>query len=228
MKEAPLSGGRNTAGVRRVGNSVRRPWKPNSHFVRSLLAQLEESGFDAVPRYLGRDEYGREVFSFLPGDVPRDLDPEISDEALMAAAHLIRRFHDATAGTKIAATREVVCHNDLSPCNFVFQDGRPVGIIDFDSATPGQRLEDLGYAIFLWLNLWTDGPPATEQARRIQVLCRAYGIEENGEVIDAIVDAVTTNVDRLRKDNRVLDARWWAAQLDWLKAHQEGLLPEPG
>ncbi|MGH3000102.1 MAG: phosphotransferase [Gaiellaceae bacterium] len=152
--------------------------------------------------------------------MPADLDPTLADETVAAAGRLIRRFHDATAGVDLAAPGEVVCHNDLSPCNFVFRDGQPVGIIDFDAAAPGERLQDIGYAIFLWLNLGADGPPPTEQARRIKVFCRGYDIEPDGDVISAVVAAVSGNVERLRKDGRIAETEWWQAQLDWLNDHR--------
>ena len=195
---------------------VRRPLQRNSRLVRALLTQLHERGFDAASRYLGSDEQGREVFSFLPGDVPPELDPAIADETLAAAGRLIRRFHDATTGTEIAAGYEDVCHNDLSPCNFVFRESKPVGIIDFDAAAPGGRLRDVGYALFLWLNLGTDGPRLTEQVRRLKLVCRANEVAASQDVSDAIVAAVAANVEQLRTDGRVADAAWWQAQLDWL------------
>jgi hypothetical protein len=223
MSEIQLGGGRVTGGVVRAGDTVRRPPKPNSPFVRALLAHLQEQGFDAGPRFLGIDERGREMFSFLPGGVPADLDPTLSDETLASAARLIRCYHDVTAGSDLAGLEEVVCHHDLSPCNFVFRDGRPVGIIDFDAAAPGPRLRDVGYAIFLWLNLGTDGPAPAEQARRIEFFCGAYGITMDDQVIDAIVEAVDLNLDRLRIDQRVADVRWWEAQLVWIKQHKAEL-----
>ncbi len=224
MEEVQLTGGRVTAGVVRVGDTVRRPTRSNSVFVRGLLAYLDAAGFDAAPRYLGCDSEGREMFSFLPGDVPPNLDPSIPDAVLAAAARLIRRFHDATANSEIAGSSEVVCHGDLSPCNFVFRDGKPVGIIDFDAAAPGNRLHDLGYAIFLWLNLGTDGPQLDEQARRIELFCRAYGSVASQDVVEAIIEAVADNVDRLRLDNRLHDAEWWQTQLDWLRDRQNALI----
>jgi aminoglycoside phosphotransferase (APT) family kinase protein len=223
MNEAPLGGGRVTPGVVRVGETVRRPPRENSRFVGELLEHLEAHGFDAAPRYLGTDERGREMFSFLSGDVPADLDPAIPDEALVAAARLIRGFHDATAGTTLAADQQVVCHHDLSPCNFVFRSGLPVGIIDFDAAAPGERREDVGMGLFLWLNLGTDGPEVAEQARRINLFCRAYGIEPAQEVIKAIMDAVRANVEQLRAESRTVNADWWQEQLDWLTQQQEEL-----
>ena len=223
MEEVPLTGGRVTAAVVRVGETVRRPIRPNSQFVRMLLDQLHERGFDGAPRSLGPDEQGRQIFTYLPGHVPPDLDPSIPDSTLAAAAVLIRRFHDATAGTEIAGGDEVVCHNDLSPCNFVFREGAPVGIIDFDAAATGERLEDLGYAIFLWLNLGTDGPPLDEQARRMELFCRAYGIDADATVVAAIVFAVAANVERLQADGRTADADWWQEQLGWLERRRDEL-----
>ena len=56
--------------------------------MRAFLAALAECGFDAAPRYFGRDEQGRETFSYLEGDVPNELDAGFSDEAVSAAARL--------------------------------------------------------------------------------------------------------------------------------------------
>jgi Ser/Thr protein kinase RdoA (MazF antagonist) len=227
VSEIHLSGGRVTEGVVRIGETVRRPLKPNSAFVRALLAHLDDEGFAAAPRYLGVDEQGREILSFQPGEVPAEIDSTMSDETLAAAARLIRAYHDATAGSALVGEDEVVCHNDLSPCNFVFRDGMPIGIIDFDAAAPGARLQDIGYAIFLWLNVGTEGLLPSEQARRIRLFCSAYRIEPKVKVIDAIIDAVAANIERLLADQRFSDAEWWKAQLDWITQHRAGLHPSP-
>lgn len=34
-----------------------------------------------------------------------------------------------------------------------FKNNRPVGIIDWDSAAPGERWEDLTYILWLWINI---------------------------------------------------------------------------
>jgi tRNA A-37 threonylcarbamoyl transferase component Bud32 len=225
MDERLLAGGRVTAGVVRVGDTVRRPTKASSPFVSDLLSYFEAQGFDGAPRYLGVDDRGREIFSYLEGEVPSELNPELSDEVLVEAARLIRRFHDATAGSPLAGENETVCHRDLSPCNFVFRHKRPVAIIDFDAAAPGSRLEDLGYAIFLWLNLGTDGPPPNEQARRIGVFCTAYGAAAGSEVMTATLRAVADNIERLRREGRHEDVDWWSDQLHWLQKHRRQLEP---
>jgi aminoglycoside phosphotransferase (APT) family kinase protein len=191
-----------------------------------LLEHLAALGLDLAPRYLGVDELGRETFTYLEGDVPDELDDRFDDRTLVAAGRLVRRFHDATAGSALAEGREVVCHNDLSPCNFVFRSGEPVALIDFDAAAPGQRLDDLGYALFLWLNLGTDGPGAVEQARRISVFSQAYGVSAGADIVSAIVAAVAANIERLRADSRFADIEWWQAQLDWINEHRAALTSE--
>ena len=70
MDETRLRGGRVTKDVVRVGDTVRRPTKASSPFVRDLLSHLNAHGFDGAPRYLGVDERGREMFSYLEGEVP--------------------------------------------------------------------------------------------------------------------------------------------------------------
>lgn len=183
--EIPLSGGRVTPGTVRVADTVRRPATANSAFVLRLLRHLADAGFNGAPRHLGTDERGRDVFGFIEGEVPAELGFH-DDATLAAAARLIRRFHDAAAPLAKSGA-EAVCHNDLSPCNFVFRDGVPVAIIDFDAAAPGSRARDLGYAAWLWLDIGTAEIDATEQARRLRAFLDAYGVDEAGPVVAAML-----------------------------------------
>src|SRR5947209_1698747 len=136
-EEVPLTGG-NITPVVRVGATVRRatgPWAPAVH---TLLRHLEAVGFTGAPRVLGVDALGREVLTYLAGeagyyDKVRTVPPNLwSDEVLVDAAHLLRRFHDATTSLPPvpeaawqlsypdAAQHEVICHNDFAPYNCIF------------------------------------------------------------------------------------------------------------
>jgi|GEM_PF-4845058 len=65
-----------------------------------------------------------------------------------AAGALLRRYHDAVAGTALAGAPEVVCHGDFGPWNLIWVDGVPSFVIDFDNAHAGPRVEDVGYALW--------------------------------------------------------------------------------
>ena len=194
--ETPLGGGWVTEGVVRVGETVRRPPGRRAGFVHELLLFLEEIGFPASPRFLGLDEKGREVLTFRDGEVPSDTRSRVfEDGELESAAVLLRQFHDATAGSALAGQAEVVCHNDFGPWNLVWRANRPVGIIDFDNAAPGERLEDLAYAVWKHLNLGLIDLALQEQGRRLRVMTSAYGLDPSTDVAGAILAAQ----ERMRK-----------------------------
>lgn len=228
-REVPLAGGRLTCGVVRVDDTVRRPMGEHSPFVHRLLRHLESVGFDGAPRVLGVDARGREVLSFLDGWVPPNLD-RFPDGVLMAAARLLRRFHDATAGSALAGEHDVVCHNDPSPCNYVFVAGRPVAFIDFDHAAPGDRLRDVAYAGWLWtLSADDDAPPVSEQARRLRLMAGGYGLTDTSPLLDAVLRRQEENhaealVRTRSSDPSVAEygrasAAWQARQMAWLRDH---------
>jgi len=88
-------------------------------------------GFDGAPRLFGIDERGREILSFVEGEVHHDHDKYRPSEAkLTRVAALIRRFHQATAGSALSADAEIVAHNELGPHNTVFCGDEPVAFID--------------------------------------------------------------------------------------------------
>jgi len=98
LVDQPLGGGNVSAGVVRVGDTVRRPSGPWTGSVDALLRHLERVGFTGAPRALGRDEKGRQVLEYVPGQVhvpPSRLDLA----ALTRVGQLIRRSrHVRSAG----------------------------------------------------------------------------------------------------------------------------------
>lgn len=150
MQEEILTGGRSTVGVVKIGNEVRRPHKNESDFANNFLQFLEKQNYPFSQRYLGRDEQGRDRFFYINGFVPKEIG-ETNLVQLCDFMKMVRQFHDISLD--FTNSKKVVCHNDLSPCNTVFQNNRPVGIIDWDSAAPGERWEDLTYILWLWINI---------------------------------------------------------------------------
>ncbi|MHB1166899.1 MAG: phosphotransferase [Candidatus Nanopelagicales bacterium] len=224
--EIPLRGGRVTQGVVRVGDTVRRPPTANSEFVGRLLQHLAAKGFGGAPVFLGSDERGRDVLTFIDGEVPADLG-FYDDETLCKAAFLIRRFHDLSAELLVApavADIEVICHNDLSPCNFVFSAGMPVALIDFDAAAPGSRVHDLGYAAWLWLNLGSPEMAAADQRRRLALFLEAYGTVDHPSVLAAMLTRQTMLVEEGRRLGNEAMASWAADSIEWTRRYENLLV----
>jgi aminoglycoside phosphotransferase (APT) family kinase protein len=168
------------AEVVRVGDTVRRTSPARDAYVAGLLTHLHRVGADLAPRHLGRDAHGRQVLSYVEGRVPwRDReDPAyFADAALIGLGGLIRRLHDACAGSPLAAGAETVCHGDLSPKNTVYRDTPdgllPVAFVDWDRAAPGRRIEDVAFACWHWAESGTGADPV-EFARRCRLVCDGY------------------------------------------------------
>ena len=118
--------------------------------------------------------------------MPSDCRDEVWSDELSAIGELLRHFHDATSGSEVAGGGEVVCHNDFGPWNLVWRDDLPIGIIDYDSAAPGARLDDIGYATWKALNLGLIDTPVSEQRRRMTVFASAYGAISDSTLLAAI------------------------------------------
>ncbi|WP_196930109.1 phosphotransferase [Micromonospora ureilytica] len=93
------------------------------------------------------------------------------------------RRHRRSVAVAVRQPAEVVCHNDFAPYNMVFTDRRLAGVVDWDTASPGPRSWDLAYLAYRLVPLaHPDNGDAIdsglgERARRLRLLCDAYGSE---------------------------------------------------
>ena len=204
-----FQGGVNVVGRR--GDVVCRPASPASPAIHRLLRHMHDQGFHGAPEPLGFDDEGNELLTFLDGEVPDALTPDLrTPELLASAATLLRQLHDATSGFEthpddrwwvpVRQPAEVVCHGDVAQFNSVVRDGLVVGFIDFDAAHPGPRVWDLAYAVYRFAPLHAPDNPESfgtpeEQGRRAAFFCRTYGPPADAEVIDAVPDRLQTLID---------------------------------
>ena len=221
--EIPLPGGQLTSGIVRIRNTVRRPPKGHTSFVHDLLLFLEEQDFPFAPRFLGIDESGREILSYLEGQTWSVSGSELSDELLVQAAQAIRLYHDLTAGSQLSQDHEIVAHNELGPHNTIFQDGRLVGFIDWDDAAPGTRLRDLANAIYNYVDVshWSK-QSAEEQARHIHLMCAAYGWDDLLAIIDDFEADLQQALRNHEQAGRTGAIKIFAEEVDWMhqRAHE--------
>jgi hypothetical protein len=190
--------------------------------MNALLMHLEAAGFEGSPRFLGTDDQGRQVLSFVSGEVgvrTPSLDPPAyirSGAYLDGVARLLRRMHDSTVGFLAPGGAsweylkdqvhggEVMCHNDVGPYNLVCRDEGPVALIDWDQATPGAREWDIAYALYRCAPFYPDDvctevlhwPSAPDRQGRVALFLDAYGWDgSKAEVLAAMERRIQAMVE---------------------------------
>lgn len=197
---------------------MRRPQRATSPSTHALLGHLERVGFEGAPRFLGVDELGREILSFIAGEAA--IEPyehwALTDEALVGVAELLRGYHDAVASFDATGHEwpqsvpasfggGIVSHNDPNLDNVIFSGGRAVALIDFDLASPGSAVWDVACAARLWAPLRdpSDVPPQVrgQSLARLRTFVDAYGLDERdrARVVDAAVQTHDWVYDIIRE-----------------------------
>ena len=201
-REIPLPGG-NVGGAVRVGNTVRRrtgPWTPAVHALLGYLAPRVPH----VPRVIGLDGRGREVLSYLPGQV---VDAgtgahALSVEQITSVVRWTRAFHGAVAGFSHPGPWRffpvtgptLIGHNDIAPYNVCFAGDELVGVFDWDLAGPSTPLLELAFIAWNCVPLWRDIGPAAAAAR-LDVISATYGAIPAGEILHAVPHRIQTMLD---------------------------------
>ena len=219
MSEETLPGG-NTNGAVRIDGVVHKqtaPWTPTVH---ALLRHLEQAGVDGVPRVIGFDEQGRQMLTYLPGEMIGDRVPwpawVYADTTLVQVGQWMRRIHDATAVFVppederwfLGRTMKpgwIVGHQDAAPYNAVMDGDRLVGFFDWDEAFPSPREDDLGFSALVWVPLTApaaddnSGPnDVTDRSRRLQLFLDSYRYDGDRRVFGAVI------VQRARRQAKVI------------------------
>ena len=224
------------------------PWTPTVH---SLLRFLPTNGFDRVPVPIGI-EGGRETLSMIPGDSGADGWPYVvPQDGLRSFARFLREYHDATRGFFPAepchwafhegppSTGEVICHGDFGPWNVVWRDERPVGLLDFDFAEPGDPMLDVAYALDYVTPFcddeeamrWRAHGRAPDRRRRIATFLDAYGTPDATGVVDAVIARRELDIEHVRSlaERDIDPQRTWvgdgmlgelAERVRWLREHR--------
>jgi aminoglycoside phosphotransferase (APT) family kinase protein len=214
-----------------------------SEGVAGYLAHLESVGFNRAPRYLGRDDKGRDILTFLSGDVPGDNNPPAwatSSTALASVARLARALHDASAGYRPArpirprdASRptpafpvgeaRLISQRDITPGNTVFRNGEAWGLIDFDLSDETTRSIDLANTAMHWVPLRDPvdrRPPDVDLdvGSRLRTMLDAYGR-------DMVPPSLLLKACELRFAGGYAAMKWAAERLGggWARMWDEGV-----
>jgi Phosphotransferase enzyme family len=236
--EIPLVGGDSNVVVR-VGDTVRRPPEPRG--VRALLRWYERVGFDGAPRFLGFDDQGREILSFVQGE-PAFAPVPAGDNVVAEIGQLLRRAHDAQAGFvpsddpgwhrhRVDGEHgEVIGHCDLFWTNVIFRDGSPVALIDWEIARPTSRSLEVALAATYWAPVRIDrqstewGLPLDRRGDRLRLLCDGYGLTkaQRTVVLDQLIAHRRGRLEQ-RAWRGVTPREVIAENLRWVEDHYDEL-----
>lgn len=234
--EVPLVGGDVTEGIVRVGDTVRRPVSPVSDAVRRVLEHLHQHGFDGAPRYLGSDRKGRDVLSFVDGEVAARPWPDwVADaERIVSVARLTRAYDDTVASMgvpewsralrlpdpkgiplSIAGEPELIGHMDITPENVVFRNGSAFALIDFDLIRPSTRAEEV-CNLLQWWAPWMPCADREEALRSADALARgallvdAYGLgsQTRLELVDLALNTAERSWHLMKLRSETLGGGW--------------------
>ncbi|WP_061960476.1 phosphotransferase [Demequina flava] len=174
--------------VERIGDTVHRtagPWTPTIH---AFLTHVRDSGMTFVPAPLGFDSQGREVLTWIDGNVGGWPVPQWvwTEKTRVQVGQMLRFLHDASVDFDPDSPHwrspsheppEVICLNDAAPYNMVHDGTRVVAFIDVDMSSPGPRVWDLAYLAYRLCG-WCEDMPApagTTPGDRLHDLLDAYG-----------------------------------------------------
>ena len=191
--------------------------------MRDALQHLERAGFDGAPRWLGVDEHGRDILTWIDGEThterarlhPYVGDPAVritfTDEQVAAVMRLLRRYHDTFA-------EELICHGDFGPWNIVWRGGLPVALIDFDSVYRGDAADDVGYALRMFIGYGLAAAAPQELVRRTRVALQAYGATFDVPAI--LAREYRLAEERCRRNGWHRQLAKLPAERKWLASHQ--------
>ena len=230
------------------GDVVRRPAGPWTPAVHALLNHLERAGFAGSQRAVSAD--GEDVVTFIPGEFVHP--HSWSDEGIFQLGALLRDLHEATASFvpppdaawhswpfTSDAPDAIISHRDTGPWNIVARDGLPVAFIDWATAGPTDRLDEVAAAAWLNAQLHDDDiaerqglPDARARAAQLRLFADGYKLAAAGRrelvttmieyaIRDSAAEAIQAGVTPESDDRDALWAiAWRARSAAWMARHR--------
>jgi hypothetical protein len=182
----------------RIGAKVHRPAGPWTSTDHALLRHLHAVGFTACPQVVGDgfDDEGREVLTWVDGDLVHPRPWDRPEEALWTVGRLMRDLHTATASFIPPAGAiwmpwtlheegpgTIISHCNIAPWNIVNRGGSPVAFIGWEYAGRTKVLDEIAATGWYCAQLHDDDvaarvglPSASVRAGWLRAFLEGYGL----------------------------------------------------
>ncbi|OJJ21153.1 hypothetical protein BKI52_11330 [marine bacterium AO1-C] len=223
-----LQDGQSTSGslntVTRIGDTIRRSMHEWTPTVTHFLDYLVQKGIKEVPTSLGIDTQGREIQTFIIGEVALRPWPSIlkMNEGLEIITRFVKRYHTVQVEVDYVPPKDavwyapdaryqpgdIIRHGDLGPWNTLWTGSTLQGVIDWDFIEPGKPIEDLAQLAWYWVPLrgaqgWQEAgfEQAPNYQMRLTTICETYGVNR-ADLIDAVLYLQIKEMKRLERFGR--------------------------
>jgi aminoglycoside phosphotransferase (APT) family kinase protein len=153
------------------------------------------------------------------------------DVDLSELAVMVRSLHDLTVG--LVEGCECIVHDDLQPRNVVVRDGKPVGLIDWEQARPGRRVEDVANLCWSFVEP-RPGSDCGDIGRRWRFVADAYGLGSGNDLVAAVLARMLTCAEDIEREAGRGSVRHGLlhdrgdhvairAMYEWITEHQDAL-----
>jgi len=121
----------------------------------------------------------RDPFALMPEHL--GLPPMSPDDDLLAWWRAEAEKLQAFVAGAYATLPQQTCHNDVTPANVLVDEGRVVGVLDFEFAAPTPRALDVAMGLRMTMRVWED-PEPWETVHRFCQGYRRWGMLTRREV----------------------------------------------
>lgn len=136
-----------------------------------FLNYMQSVGYNKVPKIIEINKNGRDIFTYIPGNVAKYVF-EMSKEEIEEVLFELKKINSLSR--KKLNKNMVYVHGDLSPQNVVFKDNELVGIIDWDSCYVGPDYYDFIYIFWTWCNVGSYNRNNEEIFTKLKEMLKIY------------------------------------------------------
>lgn len=222
----PLLGGYSDAKARIIDGKIAKK-STNNKIEYKALDYFCKEGIDYVPKLILQKE-GLDYFTYFEGHTQSYVS-QMPIEQTKQMLLLLKKLNELS---KKRLNDKVYVHGDLYQGNVVFDGGKIVGIIDWDSCHIGEEYEDLIYVLWTWLNI---GDPNRNDEKIFSAIKECLGTYKASKELKTGWARKMRNVmeDRLAKTPKeTMDYsrifKWVRESEIWVELYEERITKEIG